>query len=141
MNKLICFTVNLASNSEMLTSLEMEFQMKRINLSNIQFRNVTKLRLGTNYSRNVSMYKIYFSPKHKILSFSTVDTCHRISDDDIILAKVFAHIISMCVQLKYLCINRFECFLHIARFVSIDLIWNFHIIFIFRPLLTCEKMH
>ncbi len=41
---------------EILISLSTLFQTQQLNLNNIQFRNVTKLRLGDMYNRHLRMY-------------------------------------------------------------------------------------
>jgi hypothetical protein len=41
---------------EILMSLSTLFQTQQLNLNNIQFRNVTKLRLGYMYNRRFRMY-------------------------------------------------------------------------------------
>ncbi|CAF5030348.1 unnamed protein product, partial [Rotaria sp. Silwood1] len=81
----------------MLASLTELFVIQKPNLNNIPFRNVTKLRFGSSYSR-------------------TTDPCDELIEEDKALAIVFSSIISMTVQLKYIFIDRFEWFLYIIRY-------------------------
>ncbi|CAF0978547.1 unnamed protein product [Rotaria sordida] len=87
---------------ERLMSLSTLFQTQQLNLNNIQFRNVTKLRLGHMYNRRFPHLE-NFRDEYKTL------------------AKTYAHIISMCTQLRYLSVSKFEWLLYIIEYAFDDL--------------------
>ncbi|CAF1270449.1 unnamed protein product [Rotaria sordida] len=91
--------------SIMETLLTIIFEMKQRNLNNNQFRYITKLRFGNNYSRIIQPFG-------------------KLTDQDKIHAKIYSYIISMTVQLKYLLIERLEWFLYIIQYAFDDLRMN-----------------
>jgi len=48
--------------------------------------------------------------------------CDTLTDRDKVRAKIFAHLLSMPVQLKHLFIQKFEWFLYVIQYVSIHFI-------------------
>ncbi len=63
------------------------------------------------------------------IKFVFQDHSCQLTDEDKVFAKIFSHIISMTVQLKYLFIERFEWFLYIIQYVSICFVHKSQIYF------------
>ncbi|CAF3421409.1 unnamed protein product [Rotaria socialis] len=88
--------------SKIIMLLTRPFEIGPQHLNDIRLKNVTKLQLGDCFFRSVE--------------FSNKST-HR----DKLRAKVFAHLISTCVQLKYLLVDNFKWLLHVTRYASRNL--------------------
>ncbi|CAF1497776.1 unnamed protein product [Rotaria sordida] len=76
--------------------------MGQRNLNNIRLQNVTKLQFGDCDSRSIEF-------------------CRKLTYRDKRRAKVFAHLISMCVQLKYLLVEKFEWLLYIVKYIMLNI--------------------
>ncbi|CAF4475062.1 unnamed protein product [Rotaria socialis] len=94
-------TENYIDQSIIIKSLTIPFEIGQSNLNDIRLENVTKLQFGGCCSRSVGLdYKLTYQDK--------------------LSAKVFAHLISMPVQLKYLLVEKFQWLLHVIKYVCID---------------------
>ena len=99
----------------MITSLKTELRIKQLRLKNIRFRNIVKLHFGNLPSRHICKN---LRLKSNEFVFILLDPSGDVTDDDIVLANAFAHIISMCVHLQYVFIQRFRWFSDIIRYVN-----------------------
>ncbi|CAF1928468.1 unnamed protein product [Rotaria magnacalcarata] len=94
-------TENYIDQSIIIKSLTIPFEIGQSNLNDIRLENVTKLQFGGCCSRSVGLdYKLTYQDKLR--------------------AKVFAHLISMPVQLKYLLVEKFQWLVHVIKYVCID---------------------
>ncbi|CAF3698932.1 unnamed protein product [Rotaria socialis] len=96
---------NYPDKSQLLKSLTGIFKMEQCNQNSIRFQNVTKLQFGLSFSHCIS-------------------PCSSVSDEDKVRAKLFARLISMPVQLKYLHVGQFEWLLYVILYASDDLRQN-----------------
>jgi hypothetical protein len=51
--------------------------------------------------------------------------CDTLTDRDKVRAKIFAHLLSMPVQLKYLFVEKFEWLLYVIQYVSIHFVLTY----------------
>ncbi|CAM4748523.1 unnamed protein product [Rotaria magnacalcarata] len=86
-------------DSNLQLSLTKPFEKGLNEVTDIQFRNITKLKFGYYFTR-------------------TIYACDQSIDRNKERAKVLAQLISMPVQLKYLLIENFQWFLHIIEYAS-----------------------
>ncbi|CAM4802124.1 unnamed protein product [Rotaria magnacalcarata] len=87
------------NESDHTLSFTKPFEIDPNKMTNIQFRNVTKLKFGHIFMR---------------LTYA----CDESMDRNRERAKLLAHLISMPVQLKYLLVRNFQWFLHVVEYAS-----------------------
>ncbi|CAF3987327.1 unnamed protein product, partial [Rotaria magnacalcarata] len=90
-------TENYIDQSIIIKPVTISFEIGQRNLNDIRLENVTKLQFGGCCSRSVGLdYKLTYQDKLR--------------------AKVFAHLISMPVQLKYLLVEKFQWLVHVIKY-------------------------
>ncbi|CAF4826999.1 unnamed protein product [Rotaria sp. Silwood1] len=94
-----------ADKSDLAVSLRIPFEIGQRKVIDIQLQNVTRLDLG-------------FCQSPMIKSRNTSIDVNKAR------AKIFAHLISMPVQLKYLLIEKLEWLYHIVQYASTELKTN-----------------